>query len=77
MALVGPDLGDAIKSAIDGVGDKTDRQSVFRAMGTAIVSYITANAQVTSTVAVTSVSAVTPGGGVSGPGTGSATGTIT
>lgn len=73
MALNGDLLGAAIKAGIDGVGDKTDRDAVFKAMGDAIVAYIVANAVVIVTVA--SVSGVTTGGGVSGPGAG--TGTIT
>ena len=79
MAMVGNDLGDAMQAAIDALSntDKANRQKVFRAMGTAIVTYIQAHAQVASTVAVTSVSGVTVGAGVSGPGAGTATGTIT
>lgn len=71
MAMNGNVLGDAIKAAIDAVGDKTDRQAIFRALGDAIVTHITANASVTVTVA--SVSGVTVGAGTSGPGSGSGT----
>ena len=45
-------------------------------LATAIVTYVTANAQVSTTLSVTSVSGVTTGPGVSGPGTGTGTGTI-
>lgn len=73
MALNGNSLGDAMLAAIDAVGDKTDRQALFRALGAAIVTHITTQGSVA--VTVTSVSGVTVGAGVSGPGTGS--GTIT
>lgn len=66
MALSGALLGAAIKSAVDAVADKTDRDDLFEAMGNAIVAHIRDNAQ----VVVTSVSGVTTGVGVSGPGTG-------
>lgn len=52
MALNGDVLGLAMKAAVDAVADKTDRDALFKAMGNAIVNYITTNA----TVAV-----VTPG----------------
>ena len=45
-------------------------------LATAIVSYITANAQVSTTLSVASVSGVTTGPGSSGPGSGTGTGTI-
>jgi hypothetical protein len=73
MALNSELLGAELMAAIDQVGDKTDRQALFRAMAAAIVDHVRTNAQVT--VTVTSVSGVTTGAGVSGPGTG--TGTIT
>lgn len=44
-------LGMAIKSAIDGVGDKNDRDALFKAMGAAIVAHIEANGLVTVTTA--------------------------
>lgn len=68
MALVGDDLGLAMKAAVDALSDadKRDRTKVFKAMGNAITTYLVAHTQ----VAVVSVSGVTPGGGVSGPGTG-------
>lgn len=69
MALNGTALGDAIKAAVDAVGDPTDRQAVFRAIGTAIATYLVANTQ----VVVTSVTGVTTGAGTSGPGTGTIT----
>jgi hypothetical protein len=71
MAMNGDVLGDAIKAAVDAVGDKTDRQALFRAIGAAIVTHITTQAAVT--VTVTSVSGVTVGAGVSGPGAGTGT----
>ena len=66
MPLNGDILGALIKSSIDGVADKTDRDAIFKAMGAAIVSHI----QTAGTVVVVSVAGVTPGPGVSGPGTG-------
>lgn len=66
MALSANRLGDAMKAAIDAVGDKTDRTAVFRALATAIVLEVQGHAQ----VVVASVSGVTTGGGTSGPGTG-------
>ncbi len=52
-------------------------QALANAIGSIVVSYVTANAVVTSTVIVTSVSGVSTGPGVSGPGLGTASGTIT
>lgn len=78
MALNGIVLGDAILAAIDSAvashqaADATQRQAIWRAVGTAIVTHITT--QATVTVAVASVGGVTPGVGASGPGAG--TGTI-
>lgn len=71
MAMNATVLGAALKSAIDGVSDKTDRNALFEAMAQAIISHITSNATITVTVA--SVSGVTPGVGVSGTGAGTAT----
>ena len=77
MAMSGTVLGDAIKAAVDAVvadtvaGANPDRTALFRAIGAAIVTHITANATVAVTVA--SVSGVTVGPGVSGPGAGSGT----
>lgn len=82
MALNGNALGDAVVTALEGVDPSmTDDQkaqltSAWHAIGTAIVAYVTANAQVSSSVTVSSVSGVTTGPGTSGPGSGSATGTI-
>ncbi|KKK59090.1 hypothetical protein LCGC14_3037890 [marine sediment metagenome] len=73
MAMNGNTLGDAIKSAVDGLGDPTDRTALFRAIGNAITDHIANNAAVAVTVA--SVTLVTAGVASSGPGTGS--GTIT
>jgi len=53
MAMIGNDLGDAIKNAVDGVGDLTDRQAIFRAIGTAIVDYITTNGTIDLTALFT------------------------
>lgn len=69
MALDANRLGDAMKAAIDGVGDKTDRAAIFRALATAIVTEIQTNAQ----VIVASVTGVTAGSASSGPGTGTVT----
>ncbi len=78
MAMNGDLLGLAMKAAIDGVGDKTDRNALFKALGGAIVAHIEANAVVSGPVTVTSVSGVTAGPGASGPGTGTLSGgTIT
>lgn len=87
MALVGNDLGDAMKAAMDGLtafdtgafaGETFEayRTRMFRALGASIVTYITANAEIGTTVTVTSVSGVTVGPGTSGPGSGSGSGTI-
>jgi hypothetical protein len=85
MAMVGNDLGDAILTALDvavaGVVDKTDtaamRQAVFRSIGNAIVTYISANAVVstatTSVVPTATALAVFPAVGAA---TGTGTGTI-
>lgn len=72
MAMSASILGPAIRAAIDGVGDKTDRDALFEAMAQAIIDHITTHGAVT--VTVTSVSGVTAGAGTSGPGSG--TGTI-
>lgn len=69
MALNATTLGAAMKSAVDGVTDKTNRDAIFLALATAIVAHIQANA----VVVVASVSGVTTGGGVSGPGAGTVT----
>lgn len=72
MALDGNRLGDAIRAAVDlavagtPTSGTAQRTAVWRAIGTAIVTEITVNGQVT----VASVSGVTPGVGTSGPGTG-------
>jgi hypothetical protein len=84
MALNGDALGLALLNAMDsyvaGLAEPKEenynREAAFKELGKAIVSYIIANATVTSNVTVTSVSGVTTGPGVSGPGTGTATGTI-
>lgn len=78
MALSGDVLGDAIKAAVDAQAgvDPTDRTALFRAIGGAIVTHITASAVVNTTLAVASVTLVTPGVGSSGPGTGTGVGTV-
>lgn len=50
---------------------------LFESIAEAGIEEILGFAQVTSTVSVVSVAGVTPGPGISGPGTGTATGTIT
>lgn len=49
-------LGDAIKSAIDGVGDKTDRQALFRALAEAIITEISQHADFSGGILGTEVS---------------------
>ena len=64
MPLIGSALGAAMKSAVDGVADKSDRDAVFEAMGTAIVNYFKANAVVTvSVIGVTTGPATLPAAG--------------
>lgn len=48
MALNGNNLGDAIRQAVDALSDadKANRTKTFRAMGSAIVDYLKANAVV-------------------------------
>lgn len=78
----GNTMGTAVKNAIAALSpDMTQAQKdqlelAWKAICTAIVAHIAANATVTATVAVTSVAGVTTGGGVSGPGAGTATGTV-
>lgn len=70
MALDGNALGQAIKAAVSAVEDPANnRDELFEAMGTAIVNYIVANAQ----VVVASVTGVSSGVSTSGPGTGTIT----
>lgn len=76
MALNGNTLGDAIMAAVDAVGDKTDRTALFRAIGNAIVSHITANAQVSTTIQLGSVAAGVTVGVFTAPVTGTTLGTI-
>jgi len=70
MAMVGNDLGDAIRAAIDGVADKSDRTAVFRAMGGAIVTYVATNADVETEIAVSACAAGGVVAGVNGTATG-------
>ncbi|HNR90660.1 MAG TPA: hypothetical protein PKM65_20155 [Spirochaetota bacterium] len=78
MALNGDALGQAVLAKIAALSpeQKQNTEAVWKAIGNGIVDYIKANAQVSSTVNVASVSGVQTGTGVSGPGTGTATGTI-
>lgn len=78
MALNGDALGQAVLSKIAALSpeQKQNTEAVWKAIGNGIVDYFKANAQVNSTVNVASVSGVQTGTGVSGPGTGTATGTI-
>lgn len=68
MALNGDVLGDLMLAAVDALSSAQaqNRQTIFRAMGAAIVTHI----QTAGQVVVVSVSGVTTGGGTSGPGTG-------
>lgn len=57
MAMVGNDLGDAMKTAVDAQPARTSgetiaayRTRIFRAMGSSIVAYIAAHAEVTAYV---------------------------
>lgn len=63
MAMVGSDLGDAIMAEIDAVVDKEDREALFRAMGNAIVDYITTNGTIDLTVLFTMGAPVPTDGG--------------
>lgn len=63
MPLSGDALGMAIKAAIDAVGDKTDRDAVFKAMGGAIVTYLQANGDVSFTAQPVGPGLATPPGG--------------
>lgn len=71
MALNGNTLGDLIRTSVDAAialnpsAGEAQRQAVFRAIGTAIVTHV-----LTAQVVVASVSGVTTGPGTSGPGTG-------
>lgn len=66
MAMDGDVLGAAMKAAIDGVTDKTDRDALFKALGDAVVAHLQAHAVVSTTVTGTAA-----GGVVTGTGTGS------
>lgn len=68
MALNGNVLGDLMLAAVDALSSEQaqNRQTVFRAMGAAIVTHIQTSGQ----VAVISVTGVLSGGSTSGPGTG-------
>jgi hypothetical protein len=83
MALSGARLGASIKAKVAAKNDQFDAMIgddmdwLFEAIGEAVVAEIQTYAQVVSTVTVASVSGVTTGPSLSGPGTGTATGTIT
>jgi hypothetical protein len=65
--MTGSGLAAAVKSAVAAIpAANRDHDTVWNAIGDAIVTFIQANAVVT----VASVSGVTTGPGVSGPGTG-------
>ena len=66
MALSKTVLGPLIKSKIDAVADKTNRDDLFEAIADAVIEHITS----AGVVNVVSVSGVTTGGASSGPGTG-------
>lgn len=68
MALNANRLGDAMRAAVDAVGDKTDRTAVFRALAAAVVAEIQGEGVVTVTVATT---------GSASAQTGTGTGTVT
>lgn len=66
MALVGNDLGDAIRDAVAALSaaDQRDATITWRAIGTAMVNYITTNADVSvSTPDVAAGAATKPGTG--------------
>jgi hypothetical protein len=68
MALNGDALGLAIKVAVDAVENKSDREALFKAIGNAIITYITANATVTIpglTLGPSSGIGTPPSGGIS------------
>jgi hypothetical protein len=67
QGVIGPGLGTAKQQLAD----------LAEVIAGAVIDEFVQNAQVASTVTVTSVSGVVAGPGTSGPGTGSATGTIT
>ncbi len=54
MAMNGNALGDALLAAVDALStsDKANRQKVFRALGSTIVSYIQTNASINGVVGV-------------------------
>lgn len=70
------DTGTPMPSGSESYAIKKGYMIQANRIATAIVTYVTANAQVSTTLSVTSVSGVTTGPGVSGPGTGTGTGTI-
>lgn len=76
MTLTAAGLAAAITAQQGPAQDMTIQDDENLKLATALITYITANAVVNATVAVTSVSGVTTGAGVSGPGTGTASGTI-
>jgi hypothetical protein len=63
MALSANRLGDAMKAAVDAVGNKSDRTAVFRALAAAVVAEVQANALVAVTVSTTGTAAAQSGAG--------------
>lgn len=57
MALNATRLGNAMKDAVDAVGDKRDRAAVFRALATAIITEIVTNGNVFVAVVTTGTAA--------------------
>lgn len=70
MALDGDTLGDLMLAAIDTLSDtdKRNRQKVFRKLGGAIVSHLTASAVVSPSGTPTALTAPAGGGLVTGTG---------
>lgn len=53
MQMVGNDMGDEVRAAINALSDteKQDQVKLWQAIGTAIVTHITTNAVISTTVA--------------------------
>lgn len=64
MALNANRLGDAMKAAVDAVGNKSDRTAVFRALAAAVVAEVTANAVATVSVTTTGTATTQSGTGM-------------
>lgn len=62
MAMSASVLGPALKAAMDGLSDPTDRDELFEALAQAIITHITTSATiVTSTGGASPGAAVLPG----------------